>query len=224
MNNLLIGSSWYSDGHQGNFNRTKKYVEPNWIIDYWLPYIRRYIEEPYIYIYISNCIVLPSLPNDIDYNMHLDDSMKLDHRNNYHAALMMSSQFALCNSRNLLWIEGDCLVKGLDKVLEWCEDKAFSYGCSKKCSYRKGWAAQSLIWVRNDYLPEFVCRLNKSRIHESTGFPLPEAVFHQLFKDDVILFPPEWGYDRNKKINWDDDVLFIQQMNDRRLNRMLQQI
>jgi len=234
MNKLLIASSWFASIHREHNNhlRSNKFYDPLWFNDYWIPYINRYINNYDLYFYISNCTILPDMKSlinnydiSINYNIAIDNSEEKRHQNDYHSGLMMSAQYALCNQKNLLWIEHDCLVRGLDWFLDWFKDKKISFGCSKKCSAycnnTNKWAAQSLIWVRNDYLPEFLCRLNKSRLHEGTGTPVPEIIFYELFKDDVDLFPANIGYDRQRPIDFSDKIAFVQQFSDDELEKYL---
>ena len=223
MNNILVTTGWYSDTERWkqyeNIDRSKLTFQPNWFRDYWLPQITHFI-DPYFYFYISECPVKPDwdlLPNEIidqvQFVIATKPASKLDHRHGFHAAIMNGLQFALTEGMNFLFIEQDCFVHNLDRVVEWCQenvigDKWIAYGFGKY-SLSQGWAEQSLIYVPNNRIALIQAILSGNRIHEGTGLPAPEVIFHHLLKHYVIPF--QFGYGRHPVERWNKDEMFYRQ-------------
>ena len=221
-NDIIIGTGWYSDNkrkHHLNQTASKKPYYENWFPDYWQPQIEKYLIPRKYICYSCLCDNLPNFYFDKwELILASEQTIGLPHRYNYHAALLMGAVYAYSNSTSYLWIEQDTLIHGLDKALEIAKDKKICYGFSDKCTFKDGWAAQSFIYVGNDYLPTFINKLTESRIHESR-FPVPEMIFHDLFKQDAT----DWntGYDRKPITDWSLPFFYAQQITDIEIDKLI---
>ncbi len=63
MNRLLIATGWYSDPqkHEKYAGRSLKVLQPNWIKDYWQPYIERFVQPDHYFCYVSRCEIYPEV-------------------------------------------------------------------------------------------------------------------------------------------------------------------
>jgi hypothetical protein len=225
---LCIGTGWCVSADQAQYcnpNRSKLTFDERWLSQYWKPYIERYVTPEKYVIYISNSRVYPIIQWDQDKDrievVHGFDPVEtLDHRHDFFASVLLGAQYALLNAMDYVYIEQDCLVKGLDRALAWARDKRLCYGYGDKCCYSAGWAAQSFMWVRNDFLPEFIGRLNVDRCFDSAQQPggepvaVPEVIFHYIFKAVASFWP--FGYDRKRPpgFSLDEEMFFVQQCSD----------
>lgn len=227
-NRLLIATSWYSDAtiHNRYQHRSKKVLEPNWLRDYWQPYVERFVVPDRYFCYVSNCDIMPyedtfAASSNWEYVVGYDYAKKLDHRHDYHAALMLSLQYAFCNGMDWLNLEQDCLCYGLDKVLEWANnninDKLIIYGWDPWW-YRPGWAEQSLMYVPRLTIPAVLYIINNARVHENLA-GCPEVNWHQLFCNSFISWP--FGYGRCEVKDWSGEMFFKQQVTDREIDNFL---
>jgi hypothetical protein len=220
MNRLCIGTGWCSNKatEEKHSSRSRLCLQPEWFLKYWKLQIEKFIKPDVYFIYISKCDVMPKIEGfNIELCIGHDEVRNLDSRHDFHCSLMMPAQYAFCNGMDFCYIEQDCMVHGLDKALEFARDKKIVYGFGTQTSFVKDWAEQSFIYVSNDYLPEFIYKLNTNRFHESMTL-VPELNFHRQFKEDADFWP--FGYGRNLKwINWNESVFYAQQLRDSDIER-----
>ena len=239
MDSILITTGWYSDSkrwkqYQGA-GRSKLTFESNWFSDYWIPQIEKFI-NPYYLFYVSNCEILPFFEmfeenadqwnNKYNILYATKRADKLEHRHGFHSAIMNGMQFALTEGLHFVFIEQDCFVHNLDKVIDWSlentsknDNKFLAYGFGQY-SFQRGWAEQSLIFVPNNCIEFVIDELNKSRIHETKGLPMPERIWQVLFERYAVFFP--FGYGRYEVKNWNKDGMFYkQQLTDKDISNFI---
>lgn len=134
------------------------------------------------------------------------------------AGMAVAAQYAYSNGMDYCYLEHDCLVKGLGKVIEFGQDKKVCYGFGEY-SYSPGWAEQSLVFVPYFFIPEFVRRLNQSRINLVTQI-IPEIAWHKTFDDMCTPWP--FGYGRKQVRDWNASVFYKQQLTDEELNKFME--
>lgn len=206
MNKILVSTGWCSFGEPNkNSMASKTQYLPGYLDSVWKPQIEKYIKPDGYFVYSSNCPVRHNLilNNNIFICSKSDPRSRID----YYGSILMSAQYALINGMDWLYIEQDCLVKGLDKVLEFADGKTMCYGYGD-VSYTEGWAEQSLMYVTNCFLREFLEVMNilsKSKM-------LPEPIFHINFKDDFTPWP--FGVGRKRPIDFMQPVIYAQQLVD----------
>jgi len=211
-NNLIIGTSFCSlNNYSGHSHVSKQCYSDSWLRTIWREQIEKYIVPAIYYVYVSaGSDIYPIIDKGFEYNVSLNDVHTLDHRYHYHAALLQGTIYAYNNDCNFLWIESDCMIRGLDKLYNEIQASNIAYGFGRS-SYNQGWASQSVIFVNNKYLSEFINKIIRSNIQKST-IGMPEKIFHEIFKDEGYLIP--YGYDRKRPIKWDDPIFWEQQIND----------
>jgi hypothetical protein len=220
MDNILVTTGWHSDSERWkqyeHNHRSKLTFHPRWLSDYWIPQIEQFI-DPHYFFYISDCEIKPYLKlcDNINILISTKDQKKADHRADFHSAIMNGMQFALTEGLHFCFIEQDCFCHNLDKIIDWSlkntdkkNNKFLAYGFGKY-SFIQGWAEQSLIFVPNDCIEFVLDTLNKSRIHETFGSPMPEQIWHKLFERYAVFFP--FGYGRKPVDNWDKNGIFYKQ-------------
>ena len=225
--NLLIATGWYSDGkgHKSKWNRSRQCVQPGWLREVWQPYIERFIIPVQYYVYISNCTVLPdTMGEHFEYNFGYEAAAKLDGRHDFQCSVLMGAMYAYCNGFDFCYIEQDCLVYGLDRALEFAKGHKICFGFGDGISLNRGWAEQSFMWVRNDYLPTFIGRGCELRIHETQGLPVPEVMWMELYGEDFTAWPYGWGRKRPADF-WeragDYEFFYLQQVTDGEIEKFL---
>jgi len=214
-NRLCIGTGWYADskGHS-NLARSKRITEPDWL-KFWEKYLHRWIVPAAITCYVSNCEIFPNLTPRFEIITGFDEAEKLDHRHDFHVSVLFGANYALWNGMDFLYVEQDCLVHRPDLALKFAEDKNIVYGFGPNASFNTGWAEQCLMYVSNDFLPEFLNRLNRLRFHED-NLGVPERKWHDIFRDAAAFWPNGFGRKRpadfweREKPEW----FYLQQLTD----------
>jgi len=196
--------------------------EPEWFRT-WTAYHEKQLDICKWIYYVSDCEVLPNVSNELTNTevIYSAGNHGLNvHSHDAHASMLVPATYAYCNEMNFIYIEQDCLVKGLDSAIKWASDKDLCYGYGK-WSLSLGWAEQCFIWVRYEYIPMFVYLCMKSNImnvdvHRKV---IPEPMFHGLFKNIVTPWP--FGVGRKRPIGFNDDIVYAQQLTDNELNEFL---
>ena len=225
---LIIGTGWcaHADGHANNKNSSKWMYAPEWL-DTWWNYHRRQLfemsttyDDPFIYM--SDCAVIPNLGWNFETIYSLGNHDLSIHSHDSQVAIIAGAQYAYCNECDFVYIEQDCLIRGLGKAIEWARDNEakIAYG-SGRWSMFPGWAEHSFIYVSYDYLPKFVFKMMNSDIkfNDSKGREVVELTFNRLFKDDATFWP--FGYGRRRPIDFDQDVFYAQQLTDAEIEEFL---
>ena len=221
MNPFILSTGWYADnrGHN-NPGASKLLYDSRWFEKYWFPMLSLSLEMELpqaLFVYESNCDVRCSL-SGIPVTVHVERVRNLwpnetqDHRHDWFCSVMMGAQYALCNGCDLVYIEQDCLVGGLNKAIEWAQDYKHVYGYGRQCSMAHGWAENSFMYVRNDFLPELLNVLNQNKWLDGRGAPLPEMLWHGAFYEmDGVEFWP-FGSGRKRPIPWQEEFFYGQQL------------
>lgn len=227
--NLLVSTNWcaHADGRANNPNTSKRMYDKNYLGDIWWRHVADKIEiiegETACFVYESRCDRPTSWPTDPMYTeMLLCNQAKVEEQNHAHdvyAGMTMAAQYALVNGMDWLYIEQDCLVYGLDKVLKFTEGKKMCIG-GGEYAWQPGWAEESLMWVSNEYLPTFIQKINAVRLYETEK--IPEPIVMQMFKDDATLWP--FGYGRKRPIDFDQEVFYAQQLSDEELDKFIEKL
>ena len=216
-NKLCIATSWYADieGDLANHpRRSLNCLDEKWLSKIWFQSIKTQIKTDFFsFLHLSRCNVLPiiskpMISQGIQINYSTVDTSQLDHRYEYHAAIVGAAVFAYYNMMDFLYVEQDCLVLGLEKIIEseLTADIRYGYG---EYSFLYGWAETSLLYVSFKFLKEFIGRMIASEIHTTKNPIAPEKTFHELFSGDV--HPWGFGYGRKKNIDFTDPILYFQQ-------------
>ena len=225
--NILISTGWYADQerHKNYNQRSQLTFASNWFCDYWMPYIERYINPGKYFIYSCECPVKPIFDkkdvNKIEIVYASRNASLLDHRHGFHAGVMLGLQYALCEGRDFLYIEQDCLVVGLDKVIDWARcnihDKLIVYGWDPWW-FHPGWAEQSLMFVPNYAIPTVLYLINNARVHEN-NMGIPEMNWHNLFQNCFVAWP--FGYGRHQVTDWGQPMFYKQQVTDGEVEKFI---
>jgi hypothetical protein len=215
--NLLLATGWFSaPTAHANPNRSQQCLDPYWLNHYWLPPLEKWLKPAHYFIYVSNCPTPPVLP--LKYFQPISqtivtgylDAQQLPHQHDFHATLIMAAQYALMNHFDLLFVEQDCLVWGVEKLIPYLQTCPISYGFGEGISFMPGWAEQSLIWIRHDFLREFIYRTSSPEILDGLNTnEYPEPLFHRTFED--VFKPLPCGVGRRRPIPWEDDIFYFQQ-------------
>ena len=220
---LLISTGWYSDTerHRNYNQRSQLTFASNWFCDYWMPYIERFVVPDRYFIYSCDCPVKPMFYklDRIEIVYASRNAKLLSHRHGFHAGVMLGLQYALCEGLDFLYIEQDCFVYGLDKMVDWARthihDKLIVYGW-QPWWFNPGWAEQSLMFVPNQAIPTVLWIINTARVHEN-NVGIPEVNWHNLFQNAFVKWPV--GYGRCAVSDWDGSMFFKQQLTDKEVER-----
>ena len=213
----LISMTWHSDPNRKH-KWSETFYRPNYLTSIRHRVIDKQIKDYVNFIYLSGC------KNSID-PLLLGTEITVrgqDHefKKGYDSFVGMAAavQYAYSNGMDYLYIEHDCLVHGLDKILSWAKGKRICYGYGEY-SFFPGWAEQSLVYMDHAFLPEFLIRLNNTNITTEQGV-VREIVWQKTFED--VFTPWPFGYGRKRPINFTDEVFYAQQLTDQELKNILE--
>jgi len=222
---LCIGTGWcaQNEGHN-NPQRSKLQNSPEWLENYWRPHIEAQIEPSAWVLYHSDCdIVVSQREFNADYGeQFLASSVSarsLPYRHDWAASVLHGAIYAYCNRMDYLYIEQDCMVHNLPVVLGFARNHQMCYGYGKFSMY-PGWAENSLMWVRNDALQAFICRMLTSQIKDCDGKErVIETVFHNYFCNMFTPWP--FGYGRIRPIDFSQQAFYAQQLTDQEIAQFM---
>lgn len=232
MNPIIVGTGWcaYRDGRNTARRTSKRMYEADYLAKIWLPYIEWFIKPKGYFIYSSNCEIRSAwdtyydegqdcyiMNREVNRVTNLDRVEEQSHSHDAYCAMIMGAQFALLNGCDFVYIEQDCLVYRLDKALEWADGKKLVYGFGK-WSHSEGWSEDSLQYIANVFLPEYIYRLNTVRFQEIPNF-IGEPHYHKLFKDVADFWP--FGFGRKRPIDFEQEIFYAQQLSDEELDGFL---
>ena len=236
---LIIGTGWcaHADGHANNKDSSRRMYQPEWLETWWKYHRDQLVltipgvvfENPLQlqspFCYVSECQVFPDgeiWDEVFDAQLSHGNHDLSIHSHDSQVAIIAGAQYAYCNECDFVYIEQDCLVRGLGKAIEWARDNEakIAYG-SGRWSMFPGWAEHSFIYISYDYLAKFVFEMMNSDIkfNDSKGREVVEMTFHRLFKDDATFWP--FGYGRRRPIDFDQDVFYAQQLTDEEIEEFL---
>lgn len=222
MRGICFGTGWFAKT-KGHKIYTRKTFHPDHIQFVWRPYIEQFLPSELkrmYFIYISDSEVKPIVNNQIDY-VYSKRSHSQPHHNDSGASLMVGAQIAFCNEMDYVFIEQDCLVYGLDKAITWAQGKNFIYGYGE-WGLHPGWAETSFLYIKYEFIPEFLKICNESYYHSASQKPKTEVAWHNMFKNVADFWP--FGYGRKKNINFNDEVFYIHKLTDAELEKLLEKI
>ncbi len=220
--NLCIGTGWcaQNEGHN-NPQRSKLQNGPEWLEKYWLPHLDAQIKEFVPALYQSDCDIWADIEitNDWHFAMSSVDARDLPYRHDWAASVLHGALYAYSNRMDYLYIEQDCMVHNLPAVLEFAKNHRVCYGYGDYSMY-PGWAENSLMWVRNDALQPFICRMLTSDIKECDGKTrMIETVFHSYMCNMYTPWP--FGYGRIRPIDFTQPVFYAQQLTDQEIAQFM---
>jgi hypothetical protein len=216
MNKLCVSSGWcaFEEPRNNSMGSHAQYA-PDYLNNVWRKQIEKYIKPDKYFIYGSKCPVDFTFHEwDHIYVESANDVRTQSHHIDWSASVVLPAQYALINKMDLLFIEQDCLVRGLDKALEFAQGKKICYG-DDNFSYAQGWAEHSLLWVSYDYLKTFIHKMND--VWDT--IQVLEVFFYRAFKEDFTPWP--FGFGRKRPIDFSQPILYAQQLKDFEINEFI---
>lgn len=216
-----IGTGWcaFNDGRANNKTTSKKCYHSGWIENMWKPFHELYFMPSAYHIHVSNCEVEPLLFSArnvfTQYTFSYDDVLTLPHSHDSQCSMIAGAQYAYCNEMHFIYIEQDCLVKGLDKAIKWAldNDVKIAFG-SGEWSYNPTWIEPSFTFVHYDFLPQFISSMMFSNVKFADKTDkVPERVWSDLFGKSVTFWP--FGYGRKGPVDMSEDAFYKQQLSDK---------
>jgi hypothetical protein len=233
MNNILIVTGWcaHNEGHN-NPNRAKRQNESEYLSEIWFKQFENFLNAKRFFVYKSICNV-PCYgaafmhENIVQSIRAMQPAKQLPYRHDWAASLLCGAAYAYANDMDMLFIEQDCLVFGLEKAIAWARElgSCVCYGFGKNCSWRAGWAENCLTYVSNDLLGRFIPCMHRIK-DIPDAHPYLEEQFHTVlqneFEDDVHYWP--FGCGRLRPIPWDQEIFYAQHLTDAELDQFMQKI
>lgn len=126
------------------------------------------------------------------------------------SAIVLGLIHAYVSNVDFIYKEQDCLAFGnyIEKMYSDCDDADIVYGSCKLMN-----AAQSLFLVKRNAIPDIISSL----AHDDDKTVLPEYKFIRLPVRQKRL---SFGYDRDRPLNMNDDVFYMQQISESELNEL----
>ena len=228
MKKLLVGTGWcaHFEGHN-NPRRSARQNEPSFFYDYWQRTIFKQIEHPIFSLYQSQCDnkiggVIDSL---FSLSFATTHAKELPYRHDWAASNITAAAYAYANDMDYLFVEQDCLVVGLDKVVDMAREKGgIWYGFGPNASYRPGWAENCLIYVDNALLLAFIRAMHAIK-DTPDGKPFLEQRFHEELSrcEGHIHFWP-FGCGRLRPIPWEEEIFYAQHLTDEELDKFKERL
>lgn len=174
----------------------------------WYGNTRKYYSEP---IYIVGCDV-PILDNKLNI-FSLSEYPNLGHVGDYlngnktgrycgwTAGVLIGLLHAYCNNKDFVYKEQDCLAFGsyVEQMRSEIGDNGIIFGKNRIMG-----VAQALFYVKRDFIPQIISYLS---IQDDKDV-LPEYKFGNIKEKAIFSF----GYDRDRPINVNDAVFYLQQI------------
>lgn len=191
--------------------KSEKYsdLDSDSFFEVWYKNTRKYYDEP---IYIVGCDT-PNLENKKDiYSLgeyenlgHVGDYLngsKVGRYCGWTAGVLIGLVHAYVNNVDFVYKEQDCLAFGkyVEKMIdEMGKDSGIIFGKNMVMC-----CAQSLFYVKRNYIPTLIENLSEKDDKDV----LPEYKFLNLPDKSFFSF----GYDRDRPINVNDEVFYLQQI------------
>ena len=219
---MIIGTGWcaHKDGRANNKGTSKKCYRNDFLVNTWKSSIEKTVIPAGYFVYSSNCAMPTLLDSNMQSIMNLCPVEKQLHCHDSQGSRVMGAQFALINGCNFLYVEQDCLVYGLDKILEFAKDKKIVYGYDE-WSWQIGWAEDSLLYISKDYLCKYITLSNENKLVDNIS-TTPEIDFQRVFSADADYWP--FGFGRKRPIDFTQKCFYAQQLNDEELDLFLELI
>lgn len=220
IEDVIVSTNWcaHADGRANNPNTSRRMYRPDYLRRVWLPAIKNEITPAGYFVYSSKCDVNTDIYilDDISISYNITNVEKQKHAHDAYAGIVAAAEHALVNDCNLLYVEQDCLVHNIPAVLSFARDHLMCYG-SNEWAYNPGWSEESLMWIANSFLPQFINRINVARFWNIDG--IPEPIFNGMFGG--IATPWPFGFGRKRPIDFRQDTFYAQQLSDDELDMFL---
>ena len=207
---ICLSTGWYSNGKPTNKKSAPKMYDSGWFRK-WRAFHKTSMLFDATTLYESNCQyqVHPYLSQAFTAHA-LGTKTEYHTRHDWWSSFLFGAMYAYSNNMHLVYIEQDCLVKGLDKAVELAieSDKPMFYGYGEY-SFQKGWAEHSFVFVKNTFVDIAISRILDCKLDREAR-PLPEKLFHSMFNDAFTPWP--FGYGRKPVADWDSPILYKQQI------------
>ena len=221
-NEIVIATGWYSSGKPTNPHTSARCYKDDWL-NAWYEFHEMQLSVKAFSLYASQCAVLPSYEarlcfQNISFAQLANDEYHTRH--DWWSSVLSGAMYAYNNNLHFVYIEQDCLVKGLDKAIKWAIDTDFPiyYGYGDNSSFRYGWAENSFMFVRKGFLPTFISLIINSQADRAVR-PILEMIFHELFMDYFKPWP--FGHGRLPVSDWSLDCFYKQQLTDNEIDNFL---
>ena len=222
MNNLVIGTGWYSNGISHNKGVSNKCYQPNWL-NIWREYHQKQSDEYINFtVYVSRCNIWPTKKFIDQFSASAVSLIENDRFNTRHdswSAMLHGAIQAYNNDCDFVYIEQDCFVKGLQGATVWAKaNKAkICYGFGEYAMQPNS-AEYSFVYVDKKYIGDFISGIVTVCPDRQANI-LPERAFHMMFGEEFTAWP--FGYGRKTVKNWDEPIFYKQQLTDEELRRFL---
>lgn len=231
---IVVGTGWcaFPEGHN-NPAVSRKTQDGTWLERTWRSAIQVQITPDRYLIYHSNC------PIDLHYALWpgfeavhgIENVRNLPHHHDWFASVLMAAMYAWTNKASLVYIEQDCLVRGLAGAIKWARDYDHVFGFGPLASWREGWAEHSFFWTRHAALPWFIAKTIKAfqTVEATKRWPevaMAEAMMDATGFENFGLKVATWpfGYGRKRPIDLREAQFYIQQPTDEELANVVRLI
>jgi len=207
---VCLGTGWFSDGTPTNPQTAPEMYKRGWF-EQWRNFHKAYEFFDATTIYESECKIHIRDYIQECFTAHaIGTKTEFHTRHDWWSSFLFGAMYAYSNDMHYVYIEQDCLVKGLDKAVEMAiqSDKNMFYGYGDY-SYREGWAEHSFVFVKNSIVDIVIERILNCNLDRARR-PLPEQLFHSIFKD--IFEPWPFGYGRHEVKDWGAPIFYKQQI------------
>lgn len=234
MRKALVCTGWCAH-HEGHNNpmRSKAQNESLYLGGVWLPSITRQINPGGVHVYVSGCDIPPAMGNLAQVGANVvwsgREAKALPYRHDWAASIMVGGAYALANDMDLLYIEQDCLVYGLDQVLRLAgiKDNAIYYGFGDNASYSPGWAENCLTFVSNKLLAMLIWAMGEIK-NCTDGETKFEQAFHSVIMgSELEQYFQAWpfGVGRLRPIPFESEgPFYAQQLTDQELDMFIDKL
>lgn len=226
MDKFIVATGWcVPDEKRTDTLRSDKFEKPNYFQKYFFPHIYMQTIPDVFMVYESNSkIRYDDYPHRVSALVNIPAIQKyndgVSYRHDWWASFLLPAAYAWANKRDLVYVEQDCLVVGLESALNWAkEQKAkICYGYGDNSSFAYGWAATSFTYISLEYLPVFIARLAAAGVltHREVKEYF-EITWQKMFGEDATYWP--FGYDRKRPIDFSQKMFYAQQMTDVELDK-----
>ena len=223
---ICVCTGWYASKMGHNNERVDNRVQhPDYLEEVWLPHITNQIDVATVIVYQSDCEVKTTLQNsrlvNVVQGMCPPTQAKHD---DACAVTYMGAMHALCNKMDLVIIEQDCLVVGLHKAIEYAQSSGGSiiYGVTPEPADLSV-GENSFVYVPYKFLQSYLEIQFSKNFHlwnDTRGFP--ELIYRDMFRNLGSRW--NFGYGRNRPINYDNPMYYAQQMSTAELDMFLSKL
>ncbi|MBU0581283.1 MAG: hypothetical protein KKA19_08910 [Candidatus Margulisbacteria bacterium] len=239
MDNYIIGTGWWCDGtgkHPGSLcNKSTDYVRKKDFFKIWYYFVNKYTNPEKIIIIDSNSPIKPDIKEDhriefVSLRKNFGHSTKTLPKGilcGAERAILGGAFYSYINDADFIYIEQDCLVKGIgwvENCMRNLHKGNIMYGDGEGTPQPQ---QQSLMIIKKDFIPSFIDKILSVNIRSyeltikgaNINNHSPESNFHKALNGFVDILP--FGYGRARPINFNDKYFYAQQWTENELNTML---